>query len=431
MPTSIRNRRASLSALVAFALLLPSLAAAVLAPGDNDRTLTFAGNERTYRVHVPPGWTATARVPLVLDIHGWSTTAELQQSLSGMQAVSDREGFIVVWPQGIGNQWNAGVCCGNPGLDDVGFLRAVVDAVQAEGNTDPRRIYVTGLSNGGAMSHKLACEASDVFVAAAPMAFPLPYPELTDCQPAQPIPILMVMGLTDMLVEYEDGDFGSAPATFARWRDLHGCTGTPGLVPHGQGRCETFATAQCASGYEVSLCSIVAQAFPGQFFDGHILYVNSDLNLAEEAWRFLSQYRRGPALPVAPTTLSGRARLRVHGSGSSVETASWQLSIGPDSWVVLTDRDGALEGAGSTGSGRRRTLTLDAEARAALLAEIVARSEALTGQSGWQVAPLDAASFKVVLDSSGSPRQITGSVKLLRGDGSGQTAGRFAIRLRR
>src|SRR5690606_32636854 len=218
---------------------------------------------------VPPGWTAAVPVPVVVDIHGWSSNAAQQQTLSGLQAVSDREGFLVVWPQGINNAWNAGMCCGNPDVDDVAFIRLVVDAVLTEANADPRRVYVTGLSNGGAMSQKLACEAWDVFAAAAPMAFPLPYTDLGECAPARPVPIRMVMGLTDALVQYENGPFGSAPASFARWRDIHGCTGSPAVQPlGGQARCETFAPAQCASGREVGLCSIVAQAFPGQFYDG-------------------------------------------------------------------------------------------------------------------------------------------------------------------
>jgi len=418
-------------ALFLFLLLLPAPVTAAFVAGDNDRTLSFAGNQRTYRVHVPPGASA-GPLPLVVDIHGWSTTSALQQSISGMQAVSDREGFLVVWPQGLNNQWNAGVCCGNAGLDDVGFLRAVVDAVAAEGPVDRRRVYVTGLSNGGAMSHKLACEASDVFAAAAPMAFPLPYATLTTCQPARPIPLLMVMGLTDMLIPYDGGTYASAPASFARWRDLHGCAGTPALVPHGQGRCETFAPAQCASGQEVRLCSIVAAAFPDLFFDGHILYLNDDLDLAEEAWRFLSRFRQPPAWPVAPSALSGTVRLRLGAHRGAPESATWEVALGSATWMVQTAAQSLLEGAPSGRDRRRKALlTLDEAARATLLAELAARVESLTGLSGAQLVLGPTAALKVRLDAQGVPIALRGTVKLLHDDGTQRTAGRLTIRLRR
>jgi polyhydroxybutyrate depolymerase len=417
-----------LRSLALLALLLPSLASAVLVPGDNDRTIQVDGLTRQYRVHVPPGWTPGTQAPVVFDVHGWSTTAALQQSLSGLQAVSDREGFLVVWPQGLNNQWNAGICCGNPGLDDVAFFRAAVDAVLAEAGADRRRVYITGLSNGGAMSHKLACEASDVFAAAAPLAFPLPYPSLTDCAPARPMPILMTMGLTDALVKYENGEFGSAPATFARWRDLHGCTGTPTLVPHGQSRCETFEAAQCASGYPVGLCSVVAQEFPGQFFSGHILYLNPDLNLAEEVWAFLSRFTLPAGFTTEPLRLEGTARLRFGDRRTKPTGVAWRIGWS-DPWVVETERGSVLTGAMPSGPRRRRQLQLDDAATRALLADVVARVEELTGQTGWNLT-LAPVALTVRLDRAGAPKRLTATLRLLAADG-GKQAGKLTLRLKR
>lgn len=405
---------------------IPTVAAAVLVPGDNDRSIEVGGLTRTYRIHVPPGWTPATQAPVVFDIHGWSTTAGLQQSLSGMQAVSDREGFLVVWPQGLNNQWNAGVCCGNPGLDDVAFLRAVVDAVATEAGADRRRIYVTGLSNGGAMSHKLACEASDLFAAAAPMAFPLPYPSLGDCTPARPMPIRMVMGLTDVLVEYENGEFGSAPATFARWADLHGCTGTPGLVPHGQARCETFAPAQCASGLEVGLCSIVAQEYPGAFFSGHILYVNPDLNLAEEAWAFFARNALPVPFPAEPQALRGTVKLRVGGRRAAWTDVTWRVGVAGTA-VVETERGSVLSAAAGAAK-RRRVLTLDADGARALHADVLARIAEVTGQTGWDVT-LAAAPLTYRADAQGAPKRLRATIPILGGDGA--VAGKLTVRLRR
>src|SRR4029453_13636739 len=103
---------------------------------------------------------------MVGDIHGFTTNAAQQEGISGMRTVSDREGFVVVYPDGWRNAWNANICCGNGEIDDVGFIRAVVAAVSAETNVDASRVYATGLSNGGAMSQRLARDAANLFAPA-------------------------------------------------------------------------------------------------------------------------------------------------------------------------------------------------------------------------------------------------------------------------
>src|SRR5262245_49736555 len=274
-------------------LLLAAVPADVFAapaPGDYVRDLPFGGLPRNYILHVPSGYDGASPLPLVVDLHALDSNALQQRGLSGMGDVADAEHFLVAYPNGWNNAWNAKLCCGNANIDDVAFIRAVVSAVAAETPVDPRRVYVTGLSNGGAMSHRLACDAADLFAAAAPMAFPLADRPSTGCQPSRSIPVLTVMGITDMLVRYDGSAFGSAPATFAYWHDVNACTAdTPEVREDtGKSRCEFYTG--CANGVQVGLCSVTAQAFPGQFFDGHILYLNPDLVLAEVAWKFLSQF---------------------------------------------------------------------------------------------------------------------------------------------
>ncbi|HXJ34837.1 MAG TPA: PHB depolymerase family esterase [Candidatus Eisenbacteria bacterium] len=238
-------------------------------------------------------------MPLVVDIHGWTATDEIQRALSGFLALSDARGFIVVYPQGVGNAWNGGVCCTNTPTD-VEFIRAMVAQMHVEANIDARRVYVTGLSNGGAMTHRLACEAADLFAAAAPLAFPISLSPPSSCQPSRHIPVLTFMGLTDMLVAYNGGTWPSAAATFAHWRSTDACgTGTPEVhIAQGNSYCDTDTS--CADGVQVGLCSITAQAFPGQFYDGHILYLNPDYNLAVLAWDFMSQFTLPPPAPEVP-----------------------------------------------------------------------------------------------------------------------------------
>src|SRR5215510_8368780 len=119
-------RRTSLPVALCLVVLVTTAASAAFTPGENVRQLQFGGFDRSYRLHAPPAYDGSATVPLVLDIHGWMSNAEQQEALSGMRNVADANGFLVAYPQGIRNEWNAGTCCGNAGIDEVGFLRAVV-----------------------------------------------------------------------------------------------------------------------------------------------------------------------------------------------------------------------------------------------------------------------------------------------------------------
>jgi len=280
-------------------LLSVAASAQTLTPGDHSRSIVSGGLTRTYLVHVPASYTGASAVPLVVDIHGLSSYASQQYQLSGMVARSDQHGFIIVHPQGVGNAWNAGVCCSTT-TDDVAFIRALVANMHLEANIDARRVYATGLSNGGGMTHRLACEAADLFAAAAPLAFPISLSPPSSCQPSRPIPVLTFMGLTDALVLYDGSAWRpGALATFAHWRDTNACgsTGAPEIhTVSGNSYCD-YDTS-CADGVQVGLCSITAQAFPGQLIDGHILYLNPDYNLSVLAWDFLSQFTLTPGPPV-------------------------------------------------------------------------------------------------------------------------------------
>jgi polyhydroxybutyrate depolymerase len=373
----MRHTTAILSLLLA---ALPRVVPAALTPGDHERSLEHEGRTRLYDVHVPPGYDGSAAVPLVVDIHGFLSNRKQQAGLSGMNRVADERGFLVAHPEGIQNSWKGGnVCCGvalRDDVDDVGFLRAVVAAIAAEGNVDLRRVYASGLSNGGAMSHTLACEAADLFAAAAPMAFPVPYSPLTGCRPSRPIPVMTVMGLTDELVAYDGGFFASAPDSFAYWRDVNGCAGTEPdeTVVTGMSRCETYT--HCSRGVETALCSVTAMAFPGTFLSGHILYFNDDLDLAQVAWDFMSRFTLEASVPVTTGgQLTGSDKLRIRRLVRASGTLAWQLTVGAWTWWAEDGQGNALTGSyRGNASGRRLNLTLSEVSRETLAAAIEAQA---------------------------------------------------------
>lgn len=257
----------------------PCPASNVLKAGDNRKTLMHDGRERRFNVYVPSSIGPMMRVPLVLDFHGNGSSAAQEQNGSGWQAKADAEKFVVVYPDGIGNGWNVGNCCGealNSMVDDVGFARAMVENVSSETCIDAHRVYATGISNGAGLAHRLACEAADVFAAIAAASADL----VTDpCKPARPISEISIRGLNDTLVAYEGGNTGStgwyspgAKGTLELWKNINGCTGAPSTtIEH----CESYT--ECSAGVEVTLCSL-----PNT---GHILYSNSlDFSVPDHAW---------------------------------------------------------------------------------------------------------------------------------------------------
>jgi polyhydroxybutyrate depolymerase len=247
------------------------LAQVPMAPGSHGLTLRHGGLERAFTVHVPQSYRADRPVPLVLAFHGGggSMQSMARDSLYGLTAQSEASGWIVVFPNGHSRlprgrlaTWNAGLCCGaarDKGIDDVGFVLEVVAEVQRRLFIDPRRIFATGMSNGGMLSYRLACEASDVFRAVAAVAGTDGTPA---CQPGRPVPVLHIHARDDDHVLFNGGsgsasvsrtDFVSVPATIDKWARLNRCSGPAKPVLERPGvLCEV--RSGCQDSAEVRLC---------------------------------------------------------------------------------------------------------------------------------------------------------------------------------
>ena len=218
------------------------------------------GLSRQYKVHVPPGYDCTRPTPLVFCLHGLMQTAVSFcvngtgfQGGSGFPAKADQEGFILVMPNGHVNSWNGGSCCGTAqvmGLDDVALIKAILAEVGKHLNVDSRRVFATGLSNGGYLSYRLACEAADLFTAVAPGAGGIAGFE---CRPSRPISVLHIHGTSDLFVPYSLQ--ASSQATIGA---ASGCgTGTmPATVPASGGDTTCVTRTGCPAGIEVTACTV-------------------------------------------------------------------------------------------------------------------------------------------------------------------------------
>ncbi|NND28098.1 MAG: hypothetical protein HKN97_05885 [Myxococcales bacterium] len=261
--------------------------------------LEFDGMVRSYEMHVPPSYDGMTPTPLVLNFHGFTSSGLGQQASSNMDATADAEGFLAVYPNGLDQSWNAGLCCGRSatlGVDDVGFTRAVIEDLSARGCIDPSRVYATGMSNGGFFSHRLACEAADVIAAVAPVAGVLALDPAT-CTPSRPISILHLHGTGDPLVRYDGGGLADSPSvesSIAGWLDRNGCTGEPTVTfQNGSATCET--TDDCDGDASVTLCTIegAGHCWPGQPCRvlGDLGESTTDIDANEAIWRMFSSVR--------------------------------------------------------------------------------------------------------------------------------------------
>jgi polyhydroxybutyrate depolymerase len=188
--------------------------------------------------------------------------------MSGMSAKADRENFIAVYPKGTGRAsmfptWNSGNCCAyamENHIDDVGFLRALIESLEHNYAVDARRVYATGISNGGMMSYRLACELADKIAAIAPVEGALN----VDCRPTAPVSVIIFHGTADRLVPFSGGSTpyqigarrtdNSVAAAVDFWVKQNGCTLTPEHQESAEAHTDIYSG--CRNGTGVALYAV-------------------------------------------------------------------------------------------------------------------------------------------------------------------------------
>ncbi len=217
--------------------------------------------DRTYTVHVPPG----DPVGLMLNLHGGGGTGIGQKGLTGFDTVADAHNLLVVYPDGYDKSWADGRGASPADrrhVDDVGFLAALAGKLQNDYNIAPGHVFVTGMSNGGFMSNRLACDRAGIFAAVAPVAGTLGVG--VACNPSRPVSVLEAHGTADPLVPFDGGKVRgrggvshsiSVNSMVDKWRSADGCQGDPSaqvLSNVGDGTVvHRFDSTACAASTEV------------------------------------------------------------------------------------------------------------------------------------------------------------------------------------
>ncbi len=300
---------ARLVLFVALLASLPSLAAGPL----QKITLDHHGKTRYYLLYLPSQASSSNPLPLVVALHGGGGHAEFMadDERYGLIDQAERVGFAVAFPNGYSRlprgrlaTWNAGGCCGSArdsGSDDVGFVRAVVADISRRAVIDRQRIFATGMSNGGMMAYRLACEAADLFRAVAAVAGT---EAVTDCRPGRPIPILHIHARNDTHVLFDGGagpdafrdrsqvmEFVAVPETIERWVRRNHCPAVSRTVLERPGAyCERHEGCQDKAAVQLCVTAGGGHSWPGA---GRVRRGKEDASQALDAndtiWGFFSE----------------------------------------------------------------------------------------------------------------------------------------------
>jgi polyhydroxybutyrate depolymerase len=305
---SVKMCRALLMLLVVPLLVVARSAAQ---SGETRGSLEVDGRTRTYLLYQPAQ--ATTPTALIIALHGGGGQSNSMVDLTDFNTLADQEGFAVVYPDGVDRQWNDGGIRADlidTTIDDVAFISALIDELVAQNNIDPTRVYATGISNGGHMSNRLACDLADKIAAIAVVAATLWDTAPQSCSLTMPMPVLLMHGTDDPISPFEGGTIGrgrrnilSAQAAIEFWRDQNGCDTTPTTEalpdtdPNDRTTIQRATYSACDGDVQVVLYQVDGggHAWPGglAYARERLIGITSqDINASEVIWQYFSQWQR-------------------------------------------------------------------------------------------------------------------------------------------
>ena len=261
--------------------------------GDVSGTLRDQGLLRTYYLHTPAAESPSHALPLIVALHGSGMQGKEMADKTALNQLADQAGFVVVYPDGLKQKWNVS---GLSDEDNVAFVHTLIRQVQQIRSIDSQRIYVVGLSNGGILAQKLACEAPNGIAAIATVAASLPDQFAIHCQTQQPIPVLMVNGTADRVVPWQGGagpdvrvgrnlSLPSIPTVFDFWQRHNVCSSPPQIKQ--SSKVVKVTHYSCQVGTEVRL---VALEGAGHVWTGGSYGQSVFGDTTERVWDFLQRH---------------------------------------------------------------------------------------------------------------------------------------------
>ena len=287
-------------------------------------TLTFDGLQRDYRLHVPPAAASGKPLPLVLNLHGATQNAQLEEITSDMDPNADMNGYLVAYPDGTRISkvltpdpvaknaqygWNAGMCCGLPvtkHINDVGFLLKVISDIAAKTPVDLRRVYMTGISNGGMMAYAMAAEASGHFAAISSISGQVEIPVI---HPTRSVPTMEFHSVDDPIAKF-DGTPNKNPQLrlsvmegIDQWVKADGCNKKPVTGTEIVGAAGTISAGETATPITYTHCRAGAEVALWRFTGSGHVWPGSTLNTGPQKNWILAGVGRGIVLVNADETM--------------------------------------------------------------------------------------------------------------------------------
>ncbi|MBI4020274.1 MAG: phospholipase [Candidatus Aenigmarchaeota archaeon] len=287
-------------------------------PGDYSLSMEYVGFTRAYIAHVSSLYDGSRPLPLIIALHGGTGTGGdmIELTQAGLNKLADKEGFAVVYPDGIEGHWNDGRDVSSyrvqrEDIDDVGFISALIDDMGRKLKIDSKRVYATGISNGAMMSNRLGCDLAGKITAIAPVAGAMPEKIAPACSPGRPVPVMSINGIDDPQVPWEGGkvvvlgkDLGgvlSPVDTVRLWARNSGCSETPDVSyvadrdPEDGTRVRKEVYTGCQGGSEVVHYVVEGggHTWPGgwQYLpEGFVGKTNRDIDANQVIWEFFKRH---------------------------------------------------------------------------------------------------------------------------------------------
>jgi len=306
------KRIAAGTALICAFFAQPAAVLAAEGGSDSQLALSHGGLKRQYMLHLPPQPKGARPLPLVVALHAGGGRAAGFARFSGLSALADKAGFAVVYPQGVERHWNdgrtrVGYRAHAEGIDDVGFVVAIIEALAGRRGIARDQVYVVGAANGGMLAMRVACDAADKVRGVAAVMANFPVRLRFRCAPKRPVPILVMNGTADPIMPWRGGEMRmgfrrlgkvlSTEATIAYWAEKNGCSEAarheplPDKAPGDGTEVRRDTHENCAAGSRVVLYTIDrgGHTWPGGrqvLPQSEIGKVSRDIVAQNEIWAF-------------------------------------------------------------------------------------------------------------------------------------------------
>ena len=272
------------------------------------------GDYRYYTTYTPSGFNVSVELPVVFVLHGGGGDMSGAMAFD-FQNIADTANFIIVFPQGKkapgpGYGWADGR--GSPmdtmGINDVDFFDVLIDTLKTGYNINLSRVYFTGMSNGGFMTQRLACELTDHIAAVSSVASTIDTSIVSSCLPSKAIPVMLISGTLDPIVPYAGGDMGSnhgyiisADSIVNYWRGINNCTtqidsfAFPNVNASDSSNVISYTNEVCDCNTQVKFLKVIGgghtwPGYPQPFLEWYLGKVNKDIDAEVEIWRFFREF---------------------------------------------------------------------------------------------------------------------------------------------